>query len=86
LAHCAPASILPRGIQAVATVFENEAVMKMADAVPANVVRRIDPLLNLVKEVADTTEGVFSDARKAADILYSTCEEARDKLHKVLNR
>ena len=36
LAHCTPQAILPRGIQAVATILENEAVTKTADVDMAN--------------------------------------------------
>ena len=82
LAHCAPQAMLPRGIQAVATILENEAATKMADAVVANIAKRTNPL-ELVEEVADTMQGVMTELRKAANMLYSTCEDIRDEIHKA---
>jgi len=83
LAHCAPHGMLPRGIRAIATILENEAATKNADTVTTNVTKRIDPLLELIKEVTDTMQGVMTQARKAADMLYSTCEDVRDEIHKA---
>ena len=33
--------------------------------------------------VSDITQGVITDVRRAADMLYSTCEDIMDELHKV---
>jgi len=83
LAHCALQDMLPQGIQAVATILENEAVTKTVDAVMANIAKRIDLLLDLVEEAADMTQGVMMEARKAPIMLYSTCEDIRDEIHKA---
>jgi len=83
LAHCTPQAVLPQGIRAIATILESEAVTKTVDMVMANVAKRINPLLELVEEVADTTQGVMTEARKATNMLYSTCEDVRDEIHKV---
>src|SRR5882724_13036879 len=64
LSHCTPNSFLLRGICAVATILENEAAMRTADAVTANISKRIDPLLELVKEVTDNSQGVMTETRK----------------------
>ena len=63
LAHCASQAVLPRGIQAIATILENKAVTKMADVVTVNVTKRINPLLELIQEVADMMQGVMTEAR-----------------------
>jgi len=83
LAHYTQQGVLQHGMWAVTTLLEHEVVTKVVDAVAVNVARRINPLLNLVEEVSDTTQGVITDARKATDMLYSTCEDVRDELHKV---
>ena len=83
LTHYAPQGVLQHGMWAVTTLLEHKVVMKVADAIAANIARRINPPLNLVKEVSDTTQGVITDTRKATDMLYSTCKDVNDKLHKV---
>jgi len=50
--------------------------------VTANITKRIYPLLELIEEVMDTMQGVMTEVRKAANMLYSTCEDIRDKIHK----
>src|SRR5882724_91876 len=83
LTHYAPQGVLQCGMWAIATLLEHEVAMKVVDTIAVNVARRIDLLLNLVEEASDTTQGVITDARKAADMLYSTCKDIRDELHKV---
>jgi len=56
---------------------------RTADVVAANVIKRIDPLLELVEGTADTTQGIIMDTRRAANMLYSTYEDVRDKIHKA---
>ena len=83
LAHCMPHGVLPRGIRTVATILESEARARTADTVATNVVKRIDPLLELVEGTADTTQGIMTDTRRATNMLYSTCEDVRDEIHKA---
>ena len=45
LAHCMPASVLHKGVWAVAMLLEHEVVSKLAEVLATAVARRVDPLL-----------------------------------------
>jgi len=49
LAHCAPASVLHKGVWAVATLLENEGTSKSVEMLAVAVARRVDPLTNLME-------------------------------------
>ena len=83
LTHCVPHGTHPRGICTIATILESKVGARTADVVAANVIRRIDPLLELVEGTADTTQGIMTDTRRATNMLYSTCEDVRDEIHKA---
>jgi len=76
LAHCAPSSILPKGIRAVATLLELETMTQCTEAVLLHVMKRLDPFLAIVEHMAEIVEEATVEARQAADRLYSTCEDA----------
>ena len=81
LAYCSPQAILLRGIQAIATILGNEAATKMADVVAVNATKIINPFLELI-EAADIMQGVMTEVRKAANMLYSTCKDVRMRFTK----
>jgi len=51
LAHCMPSSIIPRVIQAVATLLKNEVDMGTIDRISTSITKKVDPLLNSAEQV-----------------------------------
>ena len=83
LAHCAPPSILPKGMRAVATLLELETADQSAKIIATSVMNRINPLLDLTLHTTETIEETTKHTRQAADRMFNTCEEARDEIYKV---
>src|SRR5882724_5541608 len=54
--HCAPASMLHKGIQAVAMLLEHEVASKSVETPAAAVVRRVDPLTDLMEHSAEVVQ------------------------------
>jgi len=84
LAHCAPPSVLPKGIQAIAALLEQEAVAQNAELIAQAVMRQIGLLLDLTEHAAETINIATKQTRQATDRLYNTCEEARDEINKAM--
>jgi len=53
LAHCAPPSIIPRGICAVATLLENEAATHTVNGISASIAKRVDLLLKSAEQAIE---------------------------------
>jgi len=68
LTHYTLQGALQCSMWAVTTLLEHKVVMKVVDIIAVNVARRIDPL-NMVEEASDMTQGVITDARRAADMI-----------------
>jgi len=83
LAHCALASILHKGVQAVTMLLEHEGTSKSAEMLAIAVVRRVDPLTDLMEHSAKVIQEVAADMRMVATVMYSTWEEVRDEMQKV---
>ena len=52
LTHHALSKILPKGIRAVATILEQETIVKMAVAVITNVMAQLNPIFELMDNAA----------------------------------
>jgi len=52
LAHHTPSNILLKGVRAVATILEQETIVKMADMVIANVMAQLNPIFELMDNAA----------------------------------
>ena len=78
LAHCAPSTILPKALRAVAILLEHELSADTADTIVATRLHKLNPMLHLMDHMADTMQEAMEDTRKAADHLYRTGEETRD--------
>src|SRR5882672_4367497 len=85
LLHAAPPNVLPKGIRVVATLLESEEVGRTADTIVAAVMRKLDPVLELMEHTTDMEQEAIGDTRKAADRLYRTGEEMRDELQKGMD-
>jgi len=48
LTHCAPASMLHKGIWVVVTLLEHEEASKSVEILAVAIMRRVDPLTNLM--------------------------------------
>ena len=83
LAHCMPASILPKAIWVVATLLKLKMATQGANAVSMGVTKRLEPLLVMVERAAEVMQDMMAELRKAADRLYNTSEDARDELQKA---
>src|SRR5882724_5354317 len=83
LAHCAPASILHKGVQAVTMLLEHEGTSKSAEMLAIAVMRRVDPLTDLMEHSTKVIQEVAADMRMVAMVMYSTWEEVRDEMQKV---
>jgi len=83
ITHCTPASMLHKGVQAVMTLLEHEVASKSAETLAAAVMRRVNPLTDLMEHSAEVVQYMAMDTRKAVMVMYSTWEEFRDKMQKV---
>jgi len=79
LSHYAPPSVLPKGMQVVATLLEQEAANQCTEMVTATVMSRLHPILDKMELAVENIQGATEGTWQAADRLYSTCEEARDE-------
>ena len=83
LAHCAPASILHKGVWVVTTLLEHKGTSKSVEMLAIAITRRVDPLTDLMEHSTEVIQEVAVDTRKVAMVMYSTWEEVRDKMQKV---
>ena len=83
LAHCAPASVLHKGVRAVATLLEHEEASKTGDVVALAVARRVDPLVDMMEHSAKMVQDAVTGTREVATMVYNTWEEVRDEMQKV---
>jgi len=84
LAHSTLANVLQKGVQAVATILEWDMTAKMANAVITNVMTKLDPVLALIDDAADSTQEANVETRTAVDRLYRTCEETTGELQREM--
>src|SRR5467141_1989697 len=77
-----PPTSLPKAMRVVAAILEHKEVSRAADRIVAAVMWKLNPVLDLMDQAADTAQEAVTDTRKAADRLYRTGEETRDELQK----
>ena len=83
LTHCAPPSIIARGVHAVATLLECEVANHTTEGASEGIVKRVKPILGSAKQAVEQAQAAVTDTRKAANMFFSMCEEARDKIHRA---
>jgi len=83
IAHCTPPSIIPKGIQVVATLLENEAAANTTEGVTVTVKKKFGPLLSSVEQVTDTMQSTIMDTRQATNMLFNTCKDAQGEIYKA---
>jgi len=83
LAHCALASVLHKGVQAVTTLLEHKVASKSAETLAAAVMGRVNPLTNLIEQSAEAIQDAATDTKKVTTVMYSMWEEVRDEMQKV---
>src|SRR5882724_11057918 len=81
----APASVLHKGMWAVATLLEHKGASKSVEMLAIAIMRRVDPLTNLMEHSTKVIQEADVDMRKAATVMYSMWEEVRDKMQKVVD-
>ena len=77
--------MLHKGMQAVAMLLEHEGVSKSVEMLAIAIARRVDPLTDLMEHSAEVVQHAAVDMRKVVMVMYSTWEEVRDEMQKVVD-
>src|SRR5882724_4771269 len=85
LTHCAPSSMLSKGICAMATLLEHENASKTVEVVAWSIAKRVNPLVDMMEYATKRVQELVTDSRKATVMMYSMWEEVRDKIQKVVD-
>ena len=73
----------PHSIRAVATILEQETVVKTTDMVITNVMVQLNPIFECIDDMANKVHDSSVKTRSAADRLYKTGEEVMDEIQKA---